>query len=490
MTFRINYTVTIWLLGLLTVGPVVAAPDLSARSPEPVMQALARAGIGAESAGLYVQEVGSDTPAATMNAETAFNPASTMKLVTTHAALELLGPAYTWRTRVYALGPLERGVLHGDLALQGGGDPKLTWERLWLLLRDLRARGIRDIRGNLLIDRSMFEPRPFNAAAFDGNPQKPYNAAPDALLVEHKSLRYRFLPDEANGRVAVTTDPPMAAHAVQSPRLAIGPCGDWRSALSPVTDDGGIRFDGEFAASCGEKTLYLHADEVDGNHFVGAIFRRMWEELGGTFQGQSIDNIVPSDARLITELESPPLTDIVRDINKFSNNVMARQVLLTLAAAVTRQQGNPERGAEVIRNWLAAKGIAAPELVVENGAGLSRIERISAASLGRMLVAAFRAPTMPEFIASMPLAGADGTMRNRLREQGVAGHAHIKTGSLNEVRSIAGYVLSASGRRYAVVSLINHPNAQQARDVHDTLLQWVYEEGWKNAAPASLRPLR
>jgi D-alanyl-D-alanine carboxypeptidase/D-alanyl-D-alanine-endopeptidase (penicillin-binding protein 4) len=168
---------------------------------------------------------------------------------------------------------------------------------------------------------------------------------------------------------------------------------------------------------------------------------------------------------------------VIRDINKFSNNVMARQLLLTLGSVVTQLPGNTERGAAVVRTWLAGKGIDAPELAIENGSGLSRSERISAATMGRLLVAAFRSPTMPEFVASLSLVGQDGTMRQRLTNHTVSGKAHIKTGLLNEVRNIAGYVLSASSKRYVVVCMINHPNAQRGKDVQDALLQWVYERG-------------
>lgn len=477
MTLSNNYAVLIRFCRSLLLALILVPPALAAEVPPSVAEATLRAGIPTNAIGIHVQEVGGNAPLLVMNASSAFNPASTMKLVTTHAALEMLGPAYTWKTRVFALGPQIGDVLQGDLAMQGGGDPKLTLERLWMLLRELRARGIRDIRGNLVLDRNVFEPQPFNAAIFDDDPLKPYNAGPDALLLDHRTLRLRLLPDEANGRLGVMADPPMAPYTIQPPRLTNGPCGDWRGGLLPSFDESGIRFDGAFAASCGERTLYLHAGEINANRYAGAVFRRIWEDLGGTFQGQAVDGVVPAGARLITAIESPPLPEIVRDINKFSNNVMARQLLLTLAAEITALQGNPERGAVVVKTWLAAKGIAAPELVIENGAGLSRVERISADTLGRMLVAAFRAPIMPEFIASMPLVGIDGTMRNRLKERSVVGNAHIKTGSLNEVRAIAGYVLAASGKRYAVVCLINHPNAKYGRDVQDALLQWVYEAG-------------
>jgi D-alanyl-D-alanine carboxypeptidase/D-alanyl-D-alanine-endopeptidase (penicillin-binding protein 4) len=214
------------------------------------------------------------------------------------------------------------------------------------------------------------------------------------------------------------------------------------------------------------------------NQYFEAVFRRMWTDLGGTLIGEVKNGGIPVNARLVGELESGPLSDTIRDINKYSNNVMARQLLLTLAAGVFKLPASPERGAQAIKTWMNRKNISASELVVENGAGLSRSERISAETLGRMLVAAFRSPTMPEFISSLPLAGVDGTMRERLKARTASGHAHIKTGSLTDVRAIAGYVLAASGRRYALVFIINHPNAPAAgHEAQDALLQWVYEQG-------------
>jgi D-alanyl-D-alanine carboxypeptidase/D-alanyl-D-alanine-endopeptidase (penicillin-binding protein 4) len=211
--------------------------------------------------------------------------------------------------------------------------------------------------------------------------------------------------------------------------------------------------------------------------YFGAVFRQMWGDAGGVFKGQVKNEAMPADARLIAEWQSPALPEVIRDINKYSNNVMARQLLLTLAADIYKRPGNLERGASVIKGWLNNKGIDVQGVTIDNGSGLSRIARIPAGVMGQMLVAAFRSPTMPEFISSMPLVGYDGTMRRRLNARGVAGNAHIKTGSLNDVRSVAGYVLAASGRRYAVVFLINHVNASRGQEAQDALLQWVYERG-------------
>lgn len=444
--------------------------------PPAVDDAFKRVDIPWYGAGIFVQEVGGPVLLAA-NQDVPLNPASTMKLVTTNAALALLGPAFTWKTQAYANGTRSGDVLLGDLILKGSGDPKLSAESLRQFLQRIRARGIREIRGSLVLDRSAFEDRPFDAASFDGDPLKPYNVGPDALLLNFKSLGFRFVPDDVAGRVNLIMEPPMAGYAVGMPRLAGGECGDWRTRLMPSFGAAGTRFDGVYPASCGERAWYVHPYEMTSNQYFGAVFQRIWTELGGVFTGTVREGPAPQSARLIAEWESPPLTEVVRDINKYSNNVMARQLLLTLANQMLKLPANTERGAAVVKLWLAQKGVEAPDLSIENGAGLSRSERVSASTMGRLLALAYQAPTMPEFISSMPLIGMDGTMRQRLRTQAVAGNGHIKTGTLAEVRSVAGYLQAASGKRYVVVCLINHANAERSQEAIDTLLQWVYDAG-------------
>jgi D-alanyl-D-alanine carboxypeptidase/D-alanyl-D-alanine-endopeptidase (penicillin-binding protein 4) len=296
-------------------------------------------------------------------------------------------------------------------------------------------------------------------------------------LLSYKTLSFKFLPDTTRGTVNVSLDPPAAGYAVIAPKLSGGDCGDWREHLRATIGNGGATFSGTYSALCEEKTWHIHPYQMPQNQYFGMVLRQIWTDLGGVLKGEIRSGAVPQGARLIEEWESPPLPDVIRDMNKYSNNVMARQLLLTLAADVLKLPATPERGARVIRSWFANKGIDAAELVIENGSGLSRIERISAATMGRMLVAAYQSPLMPEFISSMPLVGYDGTMRQRLKATNVSGNAHIKTGTLNDVRAMAGYVLAASGKRYVVVCIINHGNAGMGRDAQDALLQWIYEKG-------------
>ena len=271
-------------------------------------------------------------------------------------------------------------------------------------------------------------------------------------------------------------EPTLAGFDVGPIAWSDAPCGDWRLRAGPdFARNDRLAFTGTYPGDCGEQTWNVAI--LDHRQYVGALFRALWTELGGTLQGVVRDGPMPTDARVLVEHESASLAEAVRDINKYSNNVMARELFLSTAAEATHAPANAERARQVVGAFYAGKGVALPELIVENGSGLSRRERISAASMARVLQAAWASPVMPEFVASLPLAGFDGTMRRRLNLHSVAGQAHVKTGSLADARAVAGYVLSASGKYYVVVSMINHANAARGQSGHDALLQWVYENG-------------
>lgn len=443
----------------------VAGQDL----PRPTLQALRAAGVPAAAVSAWVQELGAPRPVLAVRAEAARHPASVMKLVTTYAALELLGPAYQWKTEAYLDGD--------DLVLRGQGDPKLNYESFWMLLRNLRGRGLRELRGDVVLDRSYFAPAQYSA--FDSEPFRPYNVTPDALLVNFKSLRFTFVP-ETDKSVRVYAEPALPGlEVVNSLKLGDGICPDGNRAFRELIEASfqsrppRASFVGTYPASCGERELNiaLH-DPLD---YIGAMVRQLWGEMGGTWTGTVREGTASPAARLLYVHESEPLAEIVRDINKFSNNVMARQLFLTIGAELGGPPARTEEAARAIKEWVAAKKISAPELALENGSGLSRNERISAQHLGALLLAAWRSPVMPEFISSLPVVAADGTMRKRLHGQRVAGSAHIKTGLLSDARAVAGYVLDRNGRRWAVVMIANHPKAPEADAAMDSFLEWVYD---------------
>jgi D-alanyl-D-alanine carboxypeptidase/D-alanyl-D-alanine-endopeptidase (penicillin-binding protein 4) len=445
----------------------------AAALPPPLKQAIKQANLPPSSVAIWAQDVSAKEPLIAHNANSAMNPASVMKLVTTYAALDLLGPAFRWKTEVYTRGELRSDVLHGDLMLKGYGDPKLTLENFWLLLRNLRARGIREITGDLVLDRSHFSVPPHIAADFDGKPSRPYNVGPDPLLLNFHAVELTFVPyPEA---VGVLVEPqPVQFRVVNLLMLDHEECGDWRERLdADIQDDGASAvaiFRGSYSSECKEKSYSITV--LNSNEYLFGVFNQLWKELGGTISGAVREAQWSPEWNLVTEVESIPMGEAVRDINKFSNNVMARQLFLTIGAQAFGTSGTLELAREAIDNWLASKELQFPELVIENGSGLSRKERISAAHLGEMLLAAYGGPAMPEFIASLPLSGVDGTMKRRANE--FSGQAHLKTGSLEGVRTIAGYMLDDKGRRIALVCLVNHANSSNARIVEDALLSWLY----------------
>jgi D-alanyl-D-alanine carboxypeptidase/D-alanyl-D-alanine-endopeptidase (penicillin-binding protein 4) len=458
------------LLALLaTLAGAAAAQAL----PPEVDAALARARLPRDAVTFVVADAdGARPPRLLHRAQVPVNPASIAKLTTTLAGLELLGPAYTWSTPALADGPLEGGTLQGNLYLRGSGDPKLVAERLWLLLRKLRGLGIERIAGDIVLDQSAFEPAPADAAAFDGEPLRPYNATPEALLVNYKTVTLSFVP-QPGGNARIVAEPALAG--VQWPAtvaVAPGDCADWRAALkADFTDPLRPRLAGAYPAACGERAWPVAFP--DPASYARRAVAGLWQELGGRVGGQVREGRVPAGVALpvLAVAESPPLAEVVRDINKYSNNVMAQQLFLTLGL-VRGGAGSREAGREVLRGWWRERFGAEGLPVFDNGSGLSRDERITAAQLARLLQYAWATPVMPELAASLPVLGNDGTMR-RTRASAAA---HLKSGSLRDVWGVAGYVHGAQGRRLVVVAIANHPNAGGVRPAVEALLAWAARE--------------
>jgi D-alanyl-D-alanine carboxypeptidase/D-alanyl-D-alanine-endopeptidase (penicillin-binding protein 4) len=465
---------------LAFVAAALAAVPAQGKLPRDVGRAFLDAGIPLDHVAIVVQDTTKPAPLFAYDANRPRNPASVMKLVTTFAALEILGPDYRWKTEAYLGGPLVDGELRGDLILKGYGDPKITVEQWQSFIDKLRANGLVAVDGDLALDRSRFALPPHDPAAFDHEPQKPYNVGPDALLVNFKSLRVTLTPDAAGTAVVVRAEPPLDAIALgPAPSPGASECDDWRQRAAPSVDDHGdraaIAFAGTYPVACGERDWWIAM--LDHPHYVRSMFETYFRAAGGRFEGGVKERLAPANAPPFAVLESPPLGEIVRDVNKLSNNVMARQIFLTLATTSGSVPATPARAADAIRRWLAARKLAMPGLMLENGSGLSRRERNTAGGLNRLLIAANASPVREAFASSLAVAAVDGTVERRFRNGAVAGQALLKTGSLEGVRALAGYVIDSSGRRFTVVAIVNDPNAARAAPALDYLVQWVYRNG-------------
>jgi D-alanyl-D-alanine carboxypeptidase/D-alanyl-D-alanine-endopeptidase (penicillin-binding protein 4) len=400
-----------------------------------------------------------------------------MKLFTTFAGLSLLGPDHVWHNRVYADGPVRDGVLQGNLILRGSGDPKLVVERLQDLLGQVVALGVREVRGDIVLDRSVFDVRQRNEP-FDDEPLRPYNVGPDGLLLNFKAVIYKFSPDAASGQVQVRFEPPLKG--LQSPTqlpLSNGPCNDWRSQLKADFSQAlQVRFAGSYPARCGEREWPVAYPEPE--QYAPRVVHAMWLGAGGQLTGQVRHGLRPASARLLLDAPSLPLSEVIKDINKFSNNVMAQQLYLSLSSELGAP-GRFEASGLRLSRWWRSEFAGQDEPMLDNGSGLSRTERSTASALTALLQAAHASPHAKAFAESLSVAGVDGTaarLKERNPQSPLIGNAWLKTGSLRDVASVAGYVQGQSGQRYTVVAILHHPNANQARAALDQLLEWTVRD--------------
>ncbi len=462
----------LWV-GILCWMPT--SPGTSATIANPIAALAQRYKIPENTLSLIVQEVGAPSPLLSLNPLTPRNPASTIKLLTTFVALDTLGPSHVWRTEFYALGPVREGVLEGDLLLKGHGDPWLTEENFWKLLGQLRGTGLREIRGNLLVDDTHFAPAARQADDFDGQPWRLYNVLPNAAQVNFKAVTLVFTPGEH--ALGVRTLPALPTLRLQNQvKLTEGSCKGMNGIKiivpDPVTADT-VVLEGEYARACGVQSLPRSFMTPEG--YAHALFTRLWPQWGGVFSGEVRRAAKPPGARRLTAGFSPPLAEVIRPLNKWSNNAMADSLLLSLGAQTGPPPHTLEQGALAARKYLDAHGISTQGLVLENGSGLSRTTRISAHTLSQVLIHAWHSRFMPEFLASLSIAGIDGTLGKRLREAPEKGWMHLKSGHLNGVSAVAGYVRAASGRRFVVVFFLNGPT-EAGHALGDALLRWTYRQ--------------
>lgn len=461
---------------------MLASLSAYAELPASVADALKKSGIPQQSVAIYVQAVEGSDPILNHNGDKSLNPASVMKLVTTNAALELLTPTYRWKTEVYRDGEvvidkLNNGNLLGNLIIKGYGDPNFRAQELWRLLMSLQQAGIKGIDGDLVVDKSYFDKNVGNRKAFDDEAWRAYNAEPSAFLVNGRNTSFKL---NSTGSV-VNISQEFALPEVQiinNMKLTQGVCGAWRNrfsyTVSPNDTGATVTFNGTFSPDCGER--YLELSLFDDERYAFYTFKKLWRELGGKFNGSLKVQEMPITAIKVVEQVSDPLGYVVRDINKWSNNLMARQLLLTIAAEISGPPATEAQGSMVIKNWLATKGLKFDELVIENGSGLSRIERISAEHLGQMLLSTYHGAVMPEMMASMPILSKDGTVMGRLKDSLSNGRAHLKTGSIDGVSAIAGYVLDANNHRHVLVMMVNHNKAADSKNAQDALIEWVHQQ--------------
>ncbi len=454
-----------------------AAPQLA---PPPIQRVIEQGHLPYASVSYIVEDANTGAVVIERNPRIARGPGSVMKMLTTYAALDTLGPQFKWHTRALVDGPIVRGILHGNLYLQGGGDPYMTIERWWRFAAELRATGLRTIDGDVVIDDHEFSLPSENPAAFDGHPNRFYNVIPDALMVNFQSIDYRVAPDPGAHRVTVSALPRPVNFAIENDiRLVGGRCAGYGDRIgyrvdSPQRDR--VVFSGTMSMHCGPEQFTRAVMQAPA--YAYGSFVQLWRELGGRVVGGYAHRAAPPRARTVLDFESLPLAEIVRLTNKFSNNTMARTILLTLGE---RRYGAPAtlgKGITVIEDWAREHRIPLDGTVIVNGSGLSRRTRIDAQTLAALLRFAYHSDFAPEFLASLPIAGVDGTLQRHMQET-PPGAVRLKTGHIDDVSAVAGYVRTRSERTFVLVSLVNDPRVATgaAERLHQALVDWILARG-------------
>lgn len=403
------------------------------------------------------------------NQSTPLNPASVMKLVTTKAAIDLLGVGFRWKTDVLIDGILQSKTLTGDLYLRGNGDPTLDLMRFKLLLKSIYDLGIHSIKGNVYADRSSFPPDTHDPGKFDDEPLRPYNVGPDALLVNANIFNVRFIPNQESQSVGLISSP-SNFNIVNDLKLADRPCAKWPK--TPSINNGRIVFQGSYPAACGMKQRQYNL--VSPSFYFENIFLTEWEALGGTLDGQILDKRTPESAQEFLNIESEPIASAIRLTNKWSSNVAARNIFLTISL-------QPNETADIttsrlrIKDWADQRGFDTQGFFIDNGSGLSRVGRIPISLVSDILNAAWMDASMPEFVSSFSIPGVDGTLATRFTHSPVNARGHLKTGYLEEVRSIAGYLHLSNGRTLSIAIIMNGDTLTKNPKTLERLVESLYE---------------
>jgi len=446
--------------------------------PATVLDILQEKKIPQDSLGILIQALDDESPLLAHNIDTPLNPASVMKLVTTYAALQILSPEYRWETEFYLRGGLKHCTLFGDLVVKGYGDPYLVEETLLPVLRTLRQKGLQHITGKLVVDNSYFQESRENPGAFDNKPHRVYNANPSALMANFQATRFTFSPNAHAGEIDIDAWPASPGLKIDNDMKYVkGKCrGSHRWPHMWFTHEGDqvtARFKGNYSSQCGQHDIH-RAVAPPAALFYGTFFPA-WRYLDGTLSkgyrlGQAPKNLKPFHVH-----KSKPLADIIRLINKHSNNVMTKQLLLTIGTQSEGEPGTLQKGRQAINEWMQSEDIDTSGFVIDNGSGLSREARITVNTLNQLARNQWQSPWMPEMLSSLSILSRDGTGKSRFKNNPLKGSMHIKTGLIDHVRSMAGVFHSVNGKRYIVISLQNHTDIHKLTGtrIQDALLQWL-----------------
>jgi D-alanyl-D-alanine carboxypeptidase/D-alanyl-D-alanine-endopeptidase (penicillin-binding protein 4) len=425
---------------------------------------------------IHVQAINADTPMVSWNTHVTRSPASVIKLLTTYASVLKLGFDYRWETKFLHTGSLKNGTLYGDLYVKASGDPTLETEDMYDIVSQISAVGIRKITGNIIIDRTLFNVENKNNSGFDKNVHSPYNAMPDAIMFNKRKSTICIIPTSQRAKVEKDV-PDESYNVINNLRMVNGSCKGGRawpkvSIKTNASERSTVFLTGDLSKRCGKREV-CKVISMPHRAFYYAL-KNSLSNSGISFLGTLKLRKVPFDAKYLFSHYSDSLESVISTVAKKSDNLVARQVMLTMGAVTYGEGSTLYKSRKAIETTLNQYHILEQGTThIDNGSGLSRTSTLTAKSLANLLDHAYK-NYGHRWMNTLAIAGIDGTIKYRFRNSSIFGRAWMKTGTIRGVKNIAGYVEGASGQYYVVVVLVNDKfSAKYGAVLGNRVIEWV-----------------
>ncbi len=417
--------------------------------------------------GVYVRSLKDDGPVVFGHNESEnFIPASNNKLISSYAALSLLGKYYRFKTEFYADGEVHKGSVRGGLYVKAYGDPSIKTEDLIEIIRSMKAIGIKRIKGNLYFDETYFDNVKYPAGWKTEWIGDYYSPPISAFNLNYNTVKVVVTPLRSGRRPEVKVYPEHYGLRVRNRAVTSRKTRDGELTVE-LKSDKVLKVSGDIDPRDGVKTIEVAVSEP--RKYFGKVFTELLASEGIRFDGRISSRKVPRLSRLLYVHYSDPLYEIINEFNKDSVNIIGEALVKTLGAEFVRSPGTREDGASVIMEFIREQGIG-NKMEIYDGSGLSVYNKVSPKVLVEILVLAYYDPGFSsEFLSSLPVAGVDGTLKKNFSNSLIRGRVIAKTGYLNEVRALSGYVYAENGN-VLVFSVIYNGPGDEIKDFYEIFL--------------------
>lgn len=449
--------------------------------PEPLAFMLEQENIPPETLSIIIQKVDSSAPLIDFNSKKYRSPGSLTKLFTSFVALDYLGPETQWHTKIFASDSIDDGTVD-QLLIVGGGDPFLTTDKLLELIHKLRKMGIHTIENGLLIDQRVFPKGNIKSGDFDNDPLRPYNVMHASLMANFNTIDFVVKKNAKKNKIDIEYDfLPDGIYFDNKLKIGNGSCADFREQVNfnQLIQESYpprviIELSGEYPQQCNQYTHDIAVTET--NHFFFGLFSYLWKKSGGSISGYINEANIDKSDDLLLNFKSIKLLDLLPHLLKDSNNFIARQLFFSIGQS--KSNYNLKQSRKVIKKTLKKNKINSRRNFYDNGSGLSRSTKIRPDTLSSLLQVIYQHSMSDLIISSLPISGVDGTLSNRFNSTQLKGRMRLKTGTLDGVRSLAGFVQGMSGQEYIVVLIHNDlsEHSYKTKGFENALFEWLIDD--------------